>query len=259
MINVWEQKKSRNSGKIYYKNILTNESKFGLPSHTNGTWKKLKDESNNIFLMYIPDRSMKLRGGVHFFDYDNMTLELYNQQNPDYPMVEFPPPTNSHLLEEWMNKPFRTSDQLRAFWVYQRYNRELVNDWSWTRIMRYMNERLILSYTDLINFYTTSPLNGANLSDSMHFLSQPISRILLTSLSEREQFLSVPFRSSEDLLAYWNYRNYGHVSVADWQVMMRILSARGITSYNDLDANRIIFSPNYDGLSIEEQHILYGF
>ena len=228
MINVWEQKKSRNSGKIYYKNILTNESKFDLQSDTNGTWKKLKDESNNIFLMYISDR------GVHFFDYDNMTLELYNQQNPDYPMSTFPP-TNSHLLEEWMNKPFRSSNRLRAFWVYQRYNRELVNDWSWKCIMRYMNERRILSYTDLINFYMTSPLNGGNLSDSMHFLSQPIPPFLPTNLNEREQFLSELFRSSQQLLAYWIYKNYNIEITEAWPQMIEILNERSVNSYNDLD------------------------
>ena len=85
MINVWQQKKSRRSGKIYYNNILTNES-------------------NNIFLMHIPHRGMKLRGGEHLFDYDNMTIELYNQQNPDYPMRALPP-TNFYSLEEWMDRP----------------------------------------------------------------------------------------------------------------------------------------------------------
>ncbi len=234
MINVWEQKKSRRSGKIYYNNILTNESKFNLP---NGTWKKLKDESNNIFLMHIPDldiRAMRLRGGAQLFDYDNMTLELYNQQNPDYPMSTFPP-TNPYLLEEWMNTPFRSSNRLRAFWVYQRYNRGLVNDWSWTRIMRHMNERRILSYSDLINFYTNSPLNGVNLSDSMHFLSQPVPPFLPTNLNEREQFLSVPFRNSKELLAYWIYKNYNIEIIEAWPQMIEILNERGINSYNDLD------------------------
>jgi hypothetical protein len=36
-----ELKKSR-SGKIYYNNILTNESKFDLPSDTNGNMEKIK-------------------------------------------------------------------------------------------------------------------------------------------------------------------------------------------------------------------------
>jgi len=238
MINVWEQKKSGKSGKIYYNNILTNESKFNLPSDTNGTWKKLKDESNNIFLIHVPHlnhRGMKLRGGENSFDYDNMTLELYNKQNPDYPLETFPP-KNSYLLEEWMDRPFRTSDQLRAFWIYQRYNRELVNDWSWTRIMRHMKERRILSYTDLINFYMTSPLNENNLYHSMHFLSQPVPPFLQTDLNEREQFLNEPFRSSQQLLAYWIYKNYNPEITEAWPQMMEILNERGVNSYHGLDA-----------------------
>jgi hypothetical protein len=108
MINVWQEKKSRRSGKIYYNNILTNESKFDILSDTTGTWKKLKDESNNIFLMHIPHHGMKLRGGEHLFDYDNMTLELYNQQNSDYPMRALPP-TNPYVFEEWMDRPLLDS------------------------------------------------------------------------------------------------------------------------------------------------------
>ena len=234
MINVWEQKKSRKSGKIYYNNILTNESKFDLPSYTNGTWKKLKDESNNIFLMHIPHRGMKLKGGEHLFDYDNTTLELYNQQNSDYPMTTFPP-TNSYVLEEWMDRPFRTSDQLRAFWVYQRYNRELLNDWSWTRIMRHMKERRILSYTDLINFYMSSPLNGSNLSDSMHFLSEPVSPFLPTDSNKKEEFLNQSFRSSQQLLGYWIYKNYNPEITEAWPQMMEILNERHVNSYRGLD------------------------
>lgn len=234
MINVWEQKKSRKSGKIYYKNILTNESKFDIASNTNGTWKKLKDESNNIFLMNIPHRGMKLRGGENLFDYDNMTLELYNQQNPDYPMRALPP-TNPYVLEEWMDRPFRTRDQLRAFWVYQRYNRELVNDWSWTRIMRHMEERRILSYTDLINFYMTSPLNGGNLSNSMHFLSEPVPPFVPTDSNKKEEFLSQCFRSSQQLLGYWIYKNYNPEITEAWPQMIEILNARRVNSYRGLD------------------------
>ena len=241
MISVWEQKRLRKSGEIYYKNILTNESKFDLPSHINGKWKKLKDTSNNTFLMYIPNldrHSMIFKAGEDSFNYDNMTLELYNQQNPDY-QLETLPPTNSYLLKEWMDRPFRTSDQLRAFWVFRKYNRELVNDWHWTRIMRHMNQRLLLSYTDLdnfyIDFYINLRLNGGNLSDSMHFLSQPVPPFLPTDTNERQQFLSETSRSSQQLLAYWIYKNYNPEMTEAWPQLMEILNERGVNSYNELD------------------------
>ena len=43
-----ELKKSRRSGKIYYNNILTNESKFDLPSDTNGNMERIYIYKNAV-------------------------------------------------------------------------------------------------------------------------------------------------------------------------------------------------------------------
>jgi hypothetical protein len=241
MINVWEQKRVRKSDKIYYKNILTNESTFDLPSQRNGKWKKLKDKYNNIYLMYIPildRRSMIIEAGLDDFDYSNMTLQLYNQQNPDY-QLETLPPNNPYLLKDWMDRPFRTSDQLRAFWVFRKYNQELVYDWHWTRIMNHMRQRLLLSYTDLdnfyIDFYINLRLNDGNLYETMHFLSEPVPPFLPTDSNERDEFLRETHRSSQQLLAYWIHKNYNPEMTEAWPQLMEILNERGVNSYNALD------------------------
>lgn len=125
------------------------------------------------------------------------------------------------------------------FGVFRKYNRELVHDWHWTRIMRHMNQRLLLSYTDLdnfyIDFYINLRLNGGNLSDSMHFLSQPVPPFLPTDANKRQQFLSETSRSSQQLLAYWIYKNYNPEMTEAWPQLMEILNARGVNSYNELD------------------------
>jgi hypothetical protein len=53
MISIWKKMKSRKSGKPYYKNILTNESKWNVPNK-NGILREVK-ESNNTFIIYIPN------------------------------------------------------------------------------------------------------------------------------------------------------------------------------------------------------------
>ena len=53
MISIWKKMKSSKSGKPYYKNILTKESKWKVPNK-NGILRELK-EYNNIFIIYIPN------------------------------------------------------------------------------------------------------------------------------------------------------------------------------------------------------------
>ena len=53
MISIWKKMKSRKFGKPYYKNILTNESKWNVPNK-NGILRQF-EESNNTFIIYIPD------------------------------------------------------------------------------------------------------------------------------------------------------------------------------------------------------------
>jgi len=66
MISVWKENTSTTSGRPYYTNILTNESKWKVPDK-NGTLHKIKDESNT-FIMYIPNKKefidSILKGGV---------------------------------------------------------------------------------------------------------------------------------------------------------------------------------------------------
>jgi len=52
MISIWKKRLSK-SGKPYYKNTLTNESKWKVPNK-NGILREF-EESNNTFIIYIPD------------------------------------------------------------------------------------------------------------------------------------------------------------------------------------------------------------
>ena len=57
MISIWKKKKSRKSGKPYYTNTLTNESKKIVPNR-NGILREIK-ESGNTFIIYIPNVYLK--------------------------------------------------------------------------------------------------------------------------------------------------------------------------------------------------------
>lgn len=240
MISVWKKNTSRESGKTYYTNILTNESKWNVPDK-NGSLQQFEDESN-IFILYIPNiylekesspHSSILRGGV---DLDNMTVELYNEQNPEYPMLEFPP-RNPFYTKEWMIRPGRTEDELRAYFVFQInnnvYNSELHSDWYWIRIMRHLNERRQLSYDDLDRLYSESLSD--NLYNVAHFLSKPVSPYIPTNPVEREQFMHQPNRSTEDLLRFWIFRGYNISLYSIWYLIMKHMVQRGVLSYYDLD------------------------
>ena len=67
MISIWKKNKSRKSGKPYYTNILTNESKCTVPNK-NGNLIQFQDESNDIFIMYIPNvkESYTHRNSIEF-------------------------------------------------------------------------------------------------------------------------------------------------------------------------------------------------
>ena len=103
--------------------------------------------------------------------------------------LERPNRLNNVLLEDEseqlnrydMTKPYRTNEELFAFWVYYRkynpwlfndYNPKLINGWYWNQIMRIMIKRGVLSYDDLDNFYRNSPLHTNNVSEITSFLSE---------------------------------------------------------------------------------------
>ena len=245
MISVWKKNKSRKSRKPYYTNILTNESKWKVPDK-NGSLQKFQDESNT-FIMYIPNtyleressthRGSILRGGVDgYIDLDNMTLELYNEKNPEYPMLEFPP-RNPFYRKEWMIRPGRTEEELRAYFVFQVnnnvYNSELHTDWCWIRIMKQLNERRQLSYDDLDRLYSESLYD--DLYNVVHFLSEPVKSYIPTNPVEREQFMHQPNRSTEDLLRFWIFRGYNMELYSIWYLIMKHMVRRGVLSYDDLD------------------------
>jgi hypothetical protein len=242
MISVWKKNISTKSGRPYYTNILTNESKWKVPDK-NGSLQTFQNESNT-FIMYIPNkkessthRGSILRGGVDgYIDLDNMTVELYNEQNPEYPMLEFPP-RHPFYRKEWMIRPGRTEEELRSYFVFQVnnnvYNRELHTDWCWIRIMKQLRERRQLSYDDLDRLYSES-LYG-DLYDVDHFLSEPVKPYIPTNPVEREQFMHQPNRSTEDLLRFWIFRGYNMELYGIWYLIMKHMVRRGVLSYDDLD------------------------
>jgi hypothetical protein len=235
MINVWEQKKSRESDRIYYKNILTNKSEWNLPTNKNGVWKKVKDELNNTLIIFIPTKNQSytrsysglLKGGA------DLTLEMYNELNPDYPMSELPIYGSPHYYD-WMTDPFRTSEQLRAFWVYKGYNRYVVNDDEyWDKIMEHMQARIVLSYNDLNNFYKETRILHKN--KSKQFLLDPVHPFEPQYAENIEPWMTGPFRNSEELLAYWIYKGYNQMLIDIWREFMEYLDEHSIDSYEKLE------------------------
>lgn len=250
MINVWEQKKSRQSDRIYYKNILTNKSEWNLPTNKNGVWKKVKDELNNTLIIFIPTKNQSytrgysglLKGGV------DMTLEMNNERNPDYPMSELPI-YGSEYYYDWMTEPFRTSEQLRAFWVYKRYNPIVVNDDEyWDKIMEHMQARIVLSYNDLNNFYKETRILHKN--KSKQFLLDPVHSFKPRYTDSIETWMSGKFRNSEELLAYWIYNNYNQILIDIWRYFMEYLDEHSIDSYEKLQ-NLYESTPELHSLNLD--------
>ena len=74
MISVWKKKKSRTTGKPYYTNTMTNESKKIVPNK-NGILREF-EESGNTFIIYIPNVYLNKQNSDYSLEFSPTTLDI---------------------------------------------------------------------------------------------------------------------------------------------------------------------------------------
>ena len=77
MISVWKKNKSRTTGKPYYTNTLTNESKKIVPNK-NGILREF-EESGNTFIIYIPNVYLNKQNSDYSLEFSPTRLDIPRQ------------------------------------------------------------------------------------------------------------------------------------------------------------------------------------